>query len=171
MEYNNPNDQWLRHDPYKDMNTRQRFVTGCANVIVSIVVILTVLVLCLTLGGCTTTKYVPVMEYRTDTVWQSKTIKDSVYLRDSIIIRQAGDTVFCDRWHTRWRERLQRDTVYQSRTDSIPVPYEVEKIIRADLSWWQRTQMYAGDVLLILITALCGYGIFRFLKFFKIVRL
>lgn len=107
----------------------------------------------LLLASCSTTKYVPVIEYRTDTIWQKQIVTDSVIIRDSTIIERRGDTVFFDRWHTRWRDRVRIDTVYQSKVDSIPVPYEVEKCIKADLTWWQRTRMHLGEVFLGAISA------------------
>ena len=86
----------------------------------------------------------------TDTVYQSR--RDSVYVQDSIYIREKGDTVFCDRWHTRltvktdtllqFRDRT--DTVYQTAVRTETVTEEVEK----PLSWWQRTRIIVGDALI-----------------------
>ena len=43
------------------------------------------------------------------------THRDSIYLHDSIFVRIRADTVYLDKWHTRWRDR---ETV---RTDTIQV--------------------------------------------------
>jgi len=34
-----------------------------------------------------------------------RTARDSIYLHDSIFVRIRADTVFLERWHTRWREK------------------------------------------------------------------
>ena len=43
------------------------------------------------------------------------THRDSIYLHDSIFVRIRADTVYLEKWHTRWRDR---ETV---RTDTIQV--------------------------------------------------
>lgn len=54
---------------------------------------------------------------------------DSVSVKDSIYVTQNGDTVRIEKWHVqyrdRWREKVVRDTIM--RTDTISVPYPVEK--------------------------------------------
>ena len=54
--------------------------------------------------------------------------RDSVVLRDSIMVREysRGDTVWCDRWHDRWRERvvLRTDTVWREREVVRQLPPE-----------------------------------------------
>lgn len=72
-------------------------------------------------------QYIPVKEVHTDTLYQSRVERDSIYLHDSVHIKERGDTVFYERWHTKYVDKLRIDTLYQSRTDSIPVPYEVIK--------------------------------------------
>lgn len=81
---------------------------------------------CLLLTGCSTMRYVPVVEHRTDTLLCYSSIRDSIYVHDSIHVREKGDTVTIERWHTRWRDRWQHDTLYISMTDSVPKPYPVE---------------------------------------------
>lgn len=82
------------------------------------------------LCSCKQIEYVPVPEVHTDTVYQHQVQKDSVFLHDSIRIHERGDTVFFDRWHTKYIERIRIDTLYQSRVDSVAVPYPVEKIVK-----------------------------------------
>lgn len=103
------------------------------------------------LMGCTTTKYVEVERVRTDTLYKSKTVFDSIYVHDSTIIERKGDTVFVNRWHDRWRDRWNTDTIYKSRTDSIPYPVEVVKEVPAELTWWQQTRLHIGEVSIALI--------------------
>ena len=102
--------------------------------------------LCLTLCSCRTVKYVPVETVKTDTLYQTKVERDSIHTHDSIYIHewQRGDTIYIDRdrWHTLWRDRWRTDTVYRSHTDSIPVPFPVEK----PLSKWQQFCLDYGKV-------------------------
>ena len=115
----------------------------------------------LLLTACSSTKVVTVERVRTDPVKTVRNVRDSIYMHDSIRVTEKGDTVTIERWHTRYRDRLLLDTIYESHTDSVPVPYPVEKLVERQLSWWQHTQMYAGDVLLLLLFGGAVYGVLR----------
>ena len=147
----------------KEYEKTMRVITYC---IVGIV--LAFLVSLLT--GCTTVKYVEVEKVKTDTVYQSKILKDSVWLHDSVFVKEytKGDTVFRDRdrWHTKFVEKLITDTVYQHKTDSIPVPYEKIVYHPKKLNWMQTTLMWSGGIA---IVALIIFILFRF-KFFGLWR-
>ena len=43
----------------------------------------------------------------------AQTQRDSIYLHDSIFVRIRADTVYLEKWHTRWRDRetINTDTV------------------------------------------------------------
>ena len=112
------------------------------------------ILLCALLSGCTTTKYVPVPEYHTDTLRQVTVRHDSVMVHDSIHITEKGDTVRIERWHTQYRDRIIRDTIYQSKRDSIPYPVEVTKEVPAKLTWWQQTRLHLANILLWLLALL-----------------
>ena len=102
------------------------------------------------LFGCKT-KYVPVESVRTEIEYRDRWQRDSIHVRDSIVIQSKGDTVFRDRWHTVYKDKLLRDTTYIYRTDSIQVPYPVER----DLTWWQRAKVQVGEIAIGVIIALC----------------
>ena len=104
-------------------------------------------------ASCSTTRYVPVVEHHTDTLRLSRNIRDSIYVHDSIRVREKGDTVLVERWHTRYRDRLAHDTIYKSRVDSIPAPYPVEKKVEKELTWWQQTRLHLANVVLWLLGA------------------
>ena len=140
MDYNNPNDPWFNtgYDPYKGLNEKERIKVGCLQGAAFIVLIIMGLLLCAMLSGCTTTQYVPVIEHKTDTLIQTKVQKDSIWLHDSIKVTEKGDTVRIEKWHTKYVEKQVHDTLYQSKTDSIPVPYEVVKEVprkRTTVDW------------------------------------
>ena len=105
-----------------------------------------VLFVAMLFSSCTTTKYVPVIEQRTDTLIQTKLMRDSVWLHDSIVQKQKEDTIIMERWHTRLVKKEIHDTTYISKTDSVPTPYPVEKIVEVEkpLPWWKRTMMWFG---------------------------
>ena len=98
--------------------------------------------------GCTTTQYVPVIEHKTDTVYQNKVKHDSIWQHDSVQIMIKGDSVTIDRWHTKYVSKEVHDTTYISKTDSVPVPYPVEKLVPAELTWWQQTRLHIANIML-----------------------
>lgn len=112
------------------------------------------ILLCALLSGCTTTKYVPVPEYHTDTLRQVTVQHDSVMVHDSIHVTEKGDTVRIERWHTQYRDRWRTDTIYKSKTDSIPYPVEVTKEVPAKLTWWQQTRLHLANIVLWLLALL-----------------
>ncbi len=99
------------------------------------------------LFGCrTATRYVPVESVRTeyrDRV-QLQTHIDSVFQRDSVAVYINGDTVQITRWKDRLKyvNREVHDTIVSVRTDSVAVPYPVEK----ELTRWQQTKMELGGI-------------------------
>lgn len=119
------------------------------------------------LTSCTTTKVVTVPEVHEQHHWHT----DSVHKTDSVIhdrqttIRELDSAAMAQygiqlkqnekAWMVsvaelrREVERLEsmtadRDTV----RDSIPVPYPVEKIVPAELSWWQQARIHLANILL-----------------------
>jgi hypothetical protein len=116
--------------------------------------------------GCKTKEYIPVVEHHTDTLRVVQHHRDSIYLHDSTFVREfvQGDTVriVTERWHTRFRDRLKTDTIYRSRTDSVPVPYPVVKEVKKPLTMIEKGLMGTG------IAALTAILIFFFIHFKKL---
>ena len=111
------------------------------------------------MAGCKTKERVVTVEkVRTDTTYITKHQRDSVWLHDSIHVTEKGDTIRIERWHTKYIEKATHDTLYQHKTDSVPVPYPVEKLVERELSWWQQTRMHLGEALL----ALAGIAVVLF---------
>lgn len=85
----------------------------------------------LSLTGCKTVKYVEVEKIKTDTAYITKQQRDSIWMHDSIYIHEyvKNDTQYIERtkWHTKYVERLQVDTLYKATHDTIPAPYPVER--------------------------------------------
>lgn len=137
MNYSNPNDPWL-YDPYKGMSEEERMKAGCFQGVFFVLAFLIGLVICALLSSCTTTKVVEVESVKTDTTYITKWQRDSVWLHDSVQVTEKGDTIRIEKWHTRYIERTSHDTIYQSKTDSIPVPYPVTEYVerkRSKMEW------------------------------------
>ena len=90
--------------------------------------LLFLVLLLLLLSSCRTasnTAIVPAHSATHDTILLSKVKYDSVYIDRWQRIERKADTVFYDRVKTEFRYRLLRDTVYKTRTDTIPVVKQV----------------------------------------------
>lgn len=137
---------------------------GCVSVVAFIFAILLTLGTITLLVGCTTTKYVTVPETHTDTVMIMKQQRDSIWMHDSIHVWQGSDTVRIERWHTKYIDRLRTDTLYQSRVDSVPVPYTVEKQVPAQLTAWQKFRIGIGNFVIIAVLLLVIYAVWKAIR-------
>ena len=139
---------------------------GCLSQV--IIFIVGFLLAVLLLGSCTTTEYVTVPEVHTDTLMVTQHSRDSIYVHDSIWVseQQRGDTILLTttKWLTKYIERLSHDTIYRSKTDSVPQPYPVEVKVPADLTWWQRVRLHTGDLALVVLGILTLLAIARWRK-------
>lgn len=92
--------------------------------------------------SCRTVKYVPVETIKVDTTYINKLQRDSIYVLDSVYVKEKGDTVLIEKYKYLYRDKLVRDTLYMAKTDSVQVPYPVEK----ELTKWQQFRMDFGDL-------------------------
>lgn len=114
----------------------------------------------LMLQGCRT-KYVSVPEYHNVYVNKHDTLTkhDSVYQKEFVDRFVKGDTVFLTKTQVDYRFRNIYKTLYRDsiKTDSIRVPYPVEK----KLSRWQGVKMEVGGwaigVLSVVVFGAIGY--------------
>lgn len=99
------------------------------------------------------------IEYRTrDSIRQ-----DSIYMRDSVFMKVKGDTVFLYKYKYLYRYRYLNSTDTVMKTDSVQVPYPVEK----KLSKWQALKMELGGWamgILVLISIVVARLMFRVRK-------
>lgn len=127
------------YDPERDAADIKHLVIG----IIMGLIACALITLC---AGCTTTKYIETVREvtvaKTDTFMQ----KDSVFCHDSIHVKEKGDSVIIDRWHTRWKDRV----VYQAVHDTITTTEtkEVTKEVPAKLTWWQQTRLHIANIAL-----------------------
>lgn len=92
------------------------------------------------LWSCRSVKYVPVETVKTDSIYITNVLRDSIYRLDSIYIRDKGDTVLVEKYKYLFVDKLRHDTLYINHTDSIRVPYPVEK----ELTRWQQIKLELG---------------------------
>lgn len=135
---------------------------GCGGQM-ALVVALLLFLLC----SCKQIEYVTVEKVRVDTTYVNKVQKDSVWMHDSVYVKEKGDSFFIERFHTRYVTKEVHDTLYKARVDSIPVPYWKIKEVAAELSWWQKLRLWLGNITLVGLLALVGYGAFRLWKVYR----
>lgn len=113
--------------------------------------------------SCRSIKYVPVETVKHDTTYINKIHRDSIYEKDSIYVHSKNDTIYIEKLRYKYVDKLIRDTTYINKTDSIRVPYPVEK----KLSKWESIKMDLGGfaIAAIIITIIIIIGrIVYFLK-------
>ena len=129
--------------------------------------IFSALIACL-FAGCKTVRYVPVPSVSVDSVYVDRWHKDSVYLRDSVYVNRwtDGDTVYQDKivWKYVYRDKVKYDTVSVLRSDTVRVPYPVER----RLTKWEQVRLNVGGwvIALVVITILVviGWAIYKIRK-------
>lgn len=115
--------------------------------------------------GCRSAKQAAqlVREVRTDTLYLSSLQYDSIYIFQertsdyhmnplNPLKPSETDTVFIKDVSVEYRYRLLRDTVYQTRVDSIPVIREVEVVREVrHIPWYAKLLSWIGALALILL--------------------
>lgn len=120
--------------------------------IIYILIILLASAIC----SCRSVEYVPRETIKHDTMYINKLIKDSIYLKDSVYIHSKNDTVFVEKYKYQYIDKVVRDTSYVVKSDTISVPYPVEK----RLTRWQQLKLDIGGISIgiIIITILVVVG-------------
>lgn len=153
--------EWIHHhDSDEDAVGR-----GCLGAVIYAVSFILILLFCALLSGCTTTKYITVPVSHTDTLIITKQQRDSIYLKDSTHVseQQHGDTIILKitKFLTKYHDREVHDTLYQSKTDTVPMPYPVPEYVEKQLSWWQKTRLRMGEILMGLIGLIAIIGLIK----------
>ena len=120
------------------------------------------------LAGCKSVQYVPVEAVRTDSVYVDRFLRDSIYQRDSVFINRwtAGDTVYQDKVVLKYiyRDKVKYDTVAVLRSDTVRVPYPVER----KLTRWEQIRLDVGGwaigIVIIVILIVVGCMIYKLRK-------
>lgn len=144
------------------MNRRTYLLLILRNVAFAVSLVLLMMLLCTIFGSCTTTKYVPVESVRTEYRDRDveRLVADTVH--DTRLVWVKGDTVVDIREKERIRRVELHDTCYVVRTDSVAVPYPVER----SLTRWEQTKMdFGGFALGGIAVALCIAVVWLIRKF------
>lgn len=113
-----------------------------------LVIIIALLALC----GCRSTRYVPVESVRTE--YRDRDVERLVTdtAHDTRLVWVKGDTVVDIRREERIRRVEIHDTCYIERTDSVQVPYPVERRLN---KWEQTKQDVGGYAIVALAVVVC----------------
>lgn len=90
--------------------------------------------------SCSSIKYVPVETVRTEYKTRDSIRYDSIYQRDSIYMQLKGDSVYLYKYKYLYRYLTINKTDTVLKTDSIQVPYPIEK----ELTRWQEIKIELG---------------------------
>lgn len=101
-------------------------------------IILLTLAICLT--SCRSIKYVPVETVKTEYKTRDSIRFDSIYEHDSIFLLVKGDTVYKEKYRYKYRYLTINKTDTVMLTDSVQIPYPVEK----QLTRWQQMKIELG---------------------------
>ncbi|MDR1402413.1 MAG: hypothetical protein LBJ60_01745 [Tannerellaceae bacterium] len=100
----------------------------------------------LLLSGCKShrVEYVPVESIRTERL--NRYIRDLQAVHDSVFIREAGDTVFMYKYKTLTSITSRTDTFIRIDTIALPYPVTEYREVQRELTWLEKTQVYAGRI-------------------------
>ena len=145
------------------------FRSALKRVIYVLIMWMVVLFVLALLSSCKQVEYVTVEKVKTDTTYITKWQRDSIWLHDSIHVKEKGDTVLVEKWHTKYVESIKHDTTYVATHDTIPDPFPVETIkeVPAELNWWQRLRMWLGNMVLL---ALLGVAVYFGVRCYKVYK-
>lgn len=129
---------------------------GCVGVLLWMLIILLAGFVLIGLGACRSVRYIPVESVRHDSVVTILHQRDSIYQHDSVYIKEKADTLLIERWHTRWRDRVNHDTLYISKVDTIRIPVPVErKLTKSERTYITIGKWSVGVVAGLVLAAIC----------------
>ena len=129
-------------------------------------IVMAVAFLALLMCSCKTIEYVPIVEHEThhDSIYFTQIQRDSIWQHDSVLIKDKGDTVLIEKWHTKYIEKVSHDTTYVAKIDSIPVPYEVIKYVEKKLSKPQSVLMTIGMLAILAVIIALAFKLKKLLR-------
>ena len=99
-----------------------------------------IILLTFALCSCTSVKYVPVETVKTEYKTRDSIRHDSIYERDSVFYAVKGDTVYKYKEKYLYKYLFLNKTDTVIKTDSVQVPYPVEK----KLTRWESAKIEVG---------------------------
>ena len=122
---------------------------GCAS---AVAVIIALVVLALVCFSCKT-RYITETEYKEvpvvmhDTVAQNIWRIDTTIVKDSVYFAVKGDTIFKERYNTKWRIKVAHDTINKVVEKPVEVVRQSVKTETKEVNrlyWWQKVLMIIG---------------------------
>ena len=134
---------------------------GCAS---AVAVIIALVVLALVCFSCKT-RYITETEYKEvpvvmhDTIAQNIWRIDTTIVKDSVYFAIKGDTIFKERYNTKWRIKIAHDTINKVVEKPVEVirnnvKTETKEVNR--IYWWQKVLMIIGGASLIYLVVQLG---------------
>ena len=134
---------------------------GCAS---AVAVIIALVVLALVCFSCKT-RYITETEYKEvpvvmhDTVAKNIWRIDTTIVKDSVYFAVKGDTIFKERYNTKWRIKVAHDTINKVVEKPVEVvrnsvKNETKEVNR--IYWWQKVLMIIGGASLIYFVVQLG---------------
>jgi len=111
---------------------------------------------CILISMCTSckhTEYITVPEVHTEYISKTDSflVRDSIYLRDSIFSYVQGDTIFLNKYQTKYVEKIRwevrTDTLVKRDSIPYPVAHEVVKT-KTDYRGWYVASLLAIPIVL-----------------------
>ena len=127
-------------------------------------IILLLIIACLCFVGCKKIEYVYVPKVQIRDSIVTKLHHDSIFIK--VTEKQKNDTIYRD--SIVYSFVFRNDTIRVNRTDSIPYPVEVEKLVEKKLNGYQRTMISLGWVFILAVVGFIGY---KGLKFYLTKKL
>ena len=127
---------------------------GCAS---AVAVIIALVVLALVCCSCRT-KYITQTEYKEvpvvmhDTIAQNIWRIDTTIVKDSVYFAVKGDTIFKERYNTKWRIKVAHDTINKVVEKPVEVIRNKVKTETKEVNriyWWQKVLILLGCASLI----------------------
>ena len=137
---------------------------GCAS---AVAVILALVMLAVVLCGCKT-KYITETEYKEVPVVMHDTVAKNIWRIDTTIVKYSvylavkGDTIYKERYNTKWRIKMAHDTINKVVEKPVEVlrtsiKTETKEVNR--IYWWQKVLILLGCASLIdLIVQIYKFG-------------
>ena len=134
---------------------------GCAS---AVAVIISLVVLALVCFSCKT-RYITETEYKEvpvvmhDTVAKNIWRIDTTIVKDSVYLAVKGDTIYKERYNTKWRIKVAHDTINKVVGKPVEVVRQSVKNETKEVNrmyWWQKVMMIIGGASLIYLVVQLG---------------
>ena len=101
--------------------------------------------------------FVPVPEIHTE--YKTKIQVDSIYLKDSVFIHQKGDTIYSEKFRTKYVLKHISDTLIKNDTITKLIANTEIKEVNV-LKWWQKALIWTGVASIIIFIIIVNKKLF-----------